>query len=292
VRLLLSLAIAALILSPHVLWTVSNMETVLGRASKFKAEESASFSLTPLLAVVEAAFQSVVLPCAVFLIAAAIAWFRGSRPGPHASRPPVQVFFLRLVPVGIGLILIGSMFAGIGELKERWLITVTFAVPLALFLLTEDLLGRRGRNAIGIVAAACAVLAGIGLGVMYLLPRSIPPEPNRPLPVIAQDIRALGYQRGTIIAGHTRLGGAMKLEFSDSRVVEPQYQMLPGGAAGPFLLVWTGDKTVPSQVSDLYRQTCGADLPAVTSKELSAPYLHSSALWRVNVVLIDGCTRS
>ncbi len=291
-RLLLSLAIAALIVSPHILWTVSNMETVLSRASKFEAEQSASFSLTPLVAVAEATFQSVVLPCAIFLIASAIAWFRGWRPNPRIGRTPIELFFIRLVPVGLGIILVGAMFAGVGEFKERWLITVTFAVPLALFLLTEDLLGRQSQKAIGIVAAACAVLAGIGLGVMYLLPRPTPPEPNRPLPAIAQDIRAMGYQQGTIIAGHTRLAGAMKLEFPDSQVVEPQYQMLPRDAAGPLLLAWTGDKAVPSEVSDLYRQTCGADLPAVTGKELSARYLHSSALWRVNVVLIGGCTVS
>jgi hypothetical protein len=291
-RILLSLAIAALIVAPHAFWTVSNMETVLSRASKFEAEQSASFSLTPLLAVGEAVFQSAVLPCAVFLIAAVIAWFRGGRPGARTGRTAVEMFVLRLVPVGLGIVLIGSVFAGVGEFKERWLITITFAVPLALFVLTEDLLGPKGQKAVGIVAAACAVLATVGLGVMYLLPRSTPPEPNRPLPAIAQDIRAMGYRQGTIIAGHTRLGGAMKLEFPYSQVVEPQYQMLPRDAAGPLLLAWTGDKAVPAQVSDLYRRVCGADLPAVTSRELSAQYVHSRTIWRVNVVLIDDCTGS
>lgn len=290
-RIAVSAAVAGLVLLPHALWLLDNSARAMSRTQKFEAKAEAAFSMEPILTVAGAALAACALPLVVFALAGGVRWWSRGRPSPGPFSAERR-FLLRIVPAGLLIVAAAAFLAGVTEVRERWLVTVTLFAPLALFILLEQVLGPRQQRAIVSICLLCAALAMAGLAGLHLLPdlADDPPQANRPFPALAEGIRQDGFTQGVLLAGDTRLAGALKLEFPDSLVLEPQYGALAQPAEGAATrAVWRDGEEPPQPLLDLAAHGCG--LPAISSapRILAAPFVHSKKMFAIRVADMGPC---
>ncbi|MDX6805191.1 glycosyltransferase family 39 protein [Terrihabitans rhizophilus] len=291
-RMLASLAIAALVILPHALWVSGHLEDALARTHKFQAKSEAAYTLAPSLAVLSGSLQYAVLPLALFAICLGIARLWPPTPSVSArQRTPLQSFALRIIPVGLAMLAIGAIPAGITEFKDRWMSPLLFLLPLAVIVLLGHRLQRGGAKTLQYVSVLLALVSMAALAALHLWTREgrEPAEANAPMPALAESIRQQGFTRGTIIGGSTTLAGQLKLEFADSPVVEPQYGLLIKPDIGqPVLLAWQGENALPADMGELFRDICGAPSPATAPRHVAAEY-PNGMIYGLNFVVLRGC---
>jgi 4-amino-4-deoxy-L-arabinose transferase-like glycosyltransferase len=250
-RIAVSLAVALALLSPHIAWVAEGARAVAA------ALEHRLVGQTPLpywravanglLKLVNGIFT---FPFPLYLILPALfpaACRRLDWPEPDALRH--KRLFERFALAGLAIMAIGVVGFGVSQLRSHYLF-VFLPMPIYFFLRV-----RRARAAQGDAesrgmrwypraAAAMVAIAFAGLAVKFAA------EPlwckrcyfHMPYPALAQQMRAAGFARGTLIAYFQRiqLAGNLRPYFADSRVLSTKYPYYrpPAAAAGPCLLLW------------------------------------------------------
>ncbi len=131
---------------------------------------------------------------------------------------------------------------------EHWLHPALMVLPIFLFALAE-----RGAPTPGSCRAYLALL-----GVVVMRPRSAPGSCTTsrgadhcgrcrdlvPFAALAAQLRAAGFERGTIVTDDPHIGGNLRVLFPASRVLDPAYPSsiwpAPTGHS-QCLAVWRGD---------------------------------------------------
>ena len=164
---------------------------------------------------------------------------------------PSFLGWLMLVILGLHALLIP--FFGAVNFTERWMHPALMVLPLYLFaLLTKrPPNGRSLALYLGVIAILVAVVAGARL---YRYAEGAD-ECGKcrefvPFSELAADLRAAGFEGGTIIADGMHLGGNLKMAFPESRVIDPAFPLTLWPPLDDFgndkgdmcLLVWRDDQ--------------------------------------------------
>lgn len=303
-RMAAALAIAIVLLAPHLHWVWTHIGETLSRTSKFKIDGDAG--LLPglarsLLAMIAGVAGYAALAVAVY---AAAAFVPPGRPRSAAAVEPVRTglphgraFVLRAVLVAVAIVLAAVLATGATEVKERWLQPILFVLPLALMILVEPRLTRIRERLLIAVSAGIGIALMAALAVTYLFPdlHGGPLRATAPFGPLAADIKELGFDGGYVLAEDHYIGGNLKLHLTGVTAAEPEYGLWPpakGAKPAPVLFAWSGKRDKPPKpLRDLYDRLCGPDAYRETAPaRLSAPYEHATELtYELTVMIVLEC---
>lgn len=300
-RVLVALAVTALVVLPHAMWWLDGgpnfAEAARGRLSTVQgfgywegvwrglgnlAKSIVAFAL-PLAAVL-----AVVFPRAFWRThgwsAEALAWKR---------------LFERFALFAVLIIVAGVLAAGVTEVRTHYMF-IFLLLPVYALLRVE----RAPVKAIAPPAFA-AIILGLWatVGVVLLAKHFTDPTWCRkcyyhyPYPTLADQLRAAGFEGGTIAAHFHRvqIAGNLRLEFPEARIVStkyPHYVPARGDGDGQCLLLWDAQyfDEPPQDLTDFVARTLDAEAPrdpAVTGA-VSAPMLNSDRVWGLGYTLTPG----
>ena len=245
-KLALSLVAVAVVVAPHVNWLLHNKGLALSQSYKFKmaaADGGVKNYIRGAMRFAKSAGAFLAVPILVYapLLHRALK----TRRAVHiAGEDQLYLgFLLRVLVCGLLLSLAAVLLFRVTEIKDRWMQPLLFAAPIVLVgWVRPQLEGGRGTWLLKLAgAAALGVLIAINGTVLgaNLLKRAH--NLNIPYSALAAELRKAGFEKGTIFAPKMLLGGNLKIQFKESRVVvsEVPYDLpLPGGAK---LIVWNAD---------------------------------------------------
>ncbi len=271
-RALASIALTLALLAPYIQWALTNNHSMVDLAQTMTEAESGGIDLggwvtgTGMLA-----WSLVEFTLPFSLIFAALFW--GQITGPRPARPGQERLhdykrLLEIVMIAGALMMLSAVFiGGATHFKGRWMHQVLIVLPIYAFLLIRLAdepvpLGRL--KAYGsIVAVAAALVIGVRI-VSY--------EVNiancskcweyQPFDRFADALRQQGFRKGTIVVSNMYVGGNLRAQFPDSRVVMRGYplEVFPDPTIGGHCLIaWLGDKAdIPAKLAPL-RAKLGLD---------------------------------
>ena len=113
-----------------------------------------------------------------------------------------------------------------------------------------------------------------------------------PIATLAEDLRAAGFDNGTIVANGMHMGGNLKMAFPESRVIDPAFPLalwpsrddVDDGENGMCLLVWRDDQPDSGMRKEAMRRF------ALDALEVPASLAFETG--RVEATLIRSSTRA
>ena len=289
-QMLLSAMIALVLIAPYGLWLLAEP----GRLGAFQATLlpwPGDYLLgTSLVAIGNALITSVlVLSPYIFILPLVfpgvmrVLWRQTPvRPLAHAA-PDLRQFLLHVLLIQLALLVVG------GLLQQRTHYAVHSLLPLfvvAIAWLTakvqEAAPSPRRIRVFVVFSLVITVVALVGrLANMYVL------EPvcktcrwGTPYAELAQEMRAAGFERGTILTPELELGGNLRRFFPDDRIVVPAAGYQPPETArsrgGQVAIVWNGRQEQAAVLARL-QPYLPAGLEAMPAREIGIPWPH---LWK------------
>jgi 4-amino-4-deoxy-L-arabinose transferase-like glycosyltransferase len=250
-RIVITLLLALVILLPHLLWIASGARDVAAALEgRLTSGAGVSYWGTVGEGLLKLANGIVSFPFPLYLLLPALfprACRRLEWPEPDARRH--KLLFERFALAGLAIMVIGVIGFGVSQLRTHYFF-IFLPLPIYFFLRVRQ--ARRARPdgaTAGMawyprVAAAMAVLAFGGLAVKF----AAEPQWCRrcyfhvPYATLAQQLRAVGFGRGTVIESFHRIqfAGNFRPYFPDSRILSTKYPYYRPAAlrAGPCLLLW------------------------------------------------------
>jgi 4-amino-4-deoxy-L-arabinose transferase-like glycosyltransferase len=254
-RIVPAALIAAAIALPPALWVLSMGAAPGDGIGEVLGQQTGSLALILAKGTVSLALAALVYPLpflAIFLIAfGAAAWagLRQAEPAPQVLQPVPDTRLIGMVmAIALGLHWLLVPIAGATQFPERLMQPALMILPVWLFMLVE----RGGvpfARAAGNYALALAVLAGAALVARVGVHAAGGDYCRRvcrdllPAAGLAAGLRNAGFQgKGTIVVRDMHLGGNLRVEFPDARVIDIGYPARvwprPSGT-GQCLAVWT-----------------------------------------------------
>ncbi|MCP9887601.1 glycosyltransferase family 39 protein [Cyanobium sp. ATX 6A2] len=233
-QLLLGVAVALALLSPHLVWMLSNPELALAGLEKTRAGEA-----LPWRGVLSALGAAVAFLSPFWLAALAVLW--PQRRHLHIADPtrePGSALLQRLPLALMGVLLVFVLSTGATRIKDRWYQSLLFYAPISAATLASPLPRRRLRWMVGAgvgAAAAVAILLPARTTLAGISGRSS--RPNYPLPQLVLSLGEAGGTPELILASSTLLAGNARLAFPTVPVLTPKAPApgagrppLPGGS--------------------------------------------------------------
>ncbi len=197
------------------------------------------------LALSAIAYPQPLLPLAVIVFALPL-WRGLKGPTDEAFSPRPSLTFLALT-MAISLALHFALVLALGarEFHERLMQPPLFILPVALFMLIER--GRPSKRAVDVFALMIAVLVAGTLGARIAVfalgaDHCSACRDMAPFRALAADLRKEGYSGGgTIVVDGFHIGGNMRVEFPNARIMDAAYppRIWPAPRDnGPCLLLW------------------------------------------------------
>lgn len=293
-------AVMAAICSPTALWMFSLGETAGGVSSDILSGDSDLSRWALMVEGGQALIVSVALFPLPFLLIFLVFFGRSLFPGTQTSeahhpsvRHPSFLGWLMVVILGLHALLV-PLFGAV-NFTERWMHTALMILPLFLFACLARTCRPTQRSLslyLGVIAILVAVVVGARL---YRYAEGADHcgqcREFAPFSTLAADLRATGFDSGTIIADGMHMGGNLKMAFPGSLVIDPAFPLalwpvqkrddVRGGAC---LLVWRDDEPDAEARRQSVRRYAMTelDLPAASggrSGRLEAP-LHRSSTRR------------
>ncbi|MGE5147340.1 MAG: glycosyltransferase family 39 protein [Candidatus Eiseniibacteriota bacterium] len=304
-RILISLALALVILSPHLWWVAQGARAIAtALEGRLISTVHGGYWATVGHGLFKLANGIVSFPFPLYLLLPALfpaACRRLDWSEPDALRH--KRLFERFALAGLAIMVIGVVGFGVAELRAHYLF-VFLPMPICFFLRVRQArrmqadASARGMAWYPRVAATMAVLAFIGLGVKFAA------EPqwckrcylHMPYAALAQQMRAAGFARGTLIAYFHRiqLAGNFRPYFPDSRILSTKYPYYrpPRLRSGPCMLIWDPaySETMPEVLSKFAAEAAGiAPGTPYQVGAVEAPLLSGAGLTaRLRYALVTG----
>lgn len=249
-----AILLAGLVVSPHALWFAANWQHATARTvGKLTHDAVASWpaqvgqglvSLAESLASVAA--PTLLLFLVVFGSALPAAWRAQSRWTRLIGR-----IFAGIVTA----LLLMVLFAGVSNVKSRWLIPFVFLLPLYLALKIEASGARFAPAPRRMAAVALAIMVAIP-AILFSRSTSIGAgqhygKQHVPYgPAVRQILATAPLPPALIVTGEAYLPGNIRLHAPDVPVVSPSYPPslapYPFDAAHPWLVVWRNQDGTPA----------------------------------------------
>lgn len=293
-RIVLAALVAAAVVLPSVLWALhvgpaagDNVATLLGR-------EDSRFLRVLAVGTLELATGVLVYPqafLAMFLIAfGREAWHGLRMRNPVQPEPaPDSRFVGSTIIIAVALHWLLVPVARATDFDERLLQPALMILPVYLFMLVE----RSGMMPLRAMARYAAVLGALAVGVLVARVgihaagadycrgacRALVPFPG-----LAEELRRAGFKgKGTIVVSDFHIGGNLRVQFPDARVMQIGYPSpvwrKPSGV-GQCLAVWTGSggtgERVRSQVDAYLAKELRVGSDAARRESTVAATMHGS----------------
>lgn len=271
-RIVISLVLALVILSPHLFWIAEGTRDVAAALQgRLISTTHTGYWAAVGHGLLKLCNGIVSFPFPLYLVLPALfpgACRRLDWPEPDALRH--KRLFELFALAGLVIMVIGVVGFGVAELRAHYLF-IFLPLPIYFFLRARQ--ARRARDGAGALgmawyprmAAGMVALAFIGLGVKFAA------EPqwckrcyfHMPYAALAQQMRAAGFAHGTLISYFHRiqLAGNFRPYFPDSRILSTKYPYYrpPRLRAGPCMLLWdpTYSETMPEGLRTFAAEAAG-----------------------------------
>ncbi|EEE38206.1 hypothetical protein RKLH11_2047 [Rhodobacteraceae bacterium KLH11] len=262
-RLMLTVGIAALLLTPPMLWILNNRDLAFASAHKFDITNEGPAALIAAQGIAELAVAALSF-VALLLVVLGLLWLIYRRQGAEMAADDLQHFMLRTVFWALVLLAAIVIASGSTNVKDRWLQPILiFAGPaIALWLLP-----RIGEVGMLRFAQFSALLAGlIGIAMLH---HNLSGDAKRAAPFATLTPEVLGQTPAeSAIVAHNWLAGNM-VYFAPDRTIYNERGMLP---SGPILRVWEADRKAPKDIDPANVMTVTAPYRFDDSKVMSLSF--------------------
>lgn len=290
-NMLLSVLCLLLVASPHLYWAITNVQTTLSQAGKFKVGHSlgllASYSLgfrKLLMAVVS--FLGLLLP-----VYALFFYKPGERNSAVSSDDDYGVLIRRTLVTGLGLCILMVLLFKVTVFKDRWMQPLLFAAPIYLATLpwmrfTPANVRRYTAFALFVALAVLVIMPG---HVLYASHTGTLSRLNSPYAALSVQLRQAGFQGGQIVAQGRLLGGNLKLFFPESVIVAPEVPAFSSPPDSDRLIVWDASSSaeIPEDLCKFAGTLATVDLNSRPAQYIQAPYNYvADRSMRMGFVLI------
>lgn len=245
-RLLLAGAVCGLIVLPHAVWVLENLEAirqVLQTKTHRAGTAYAGYLSRVGRGTWDAASAAVVMAVPVAVLVAV--FFPRSRPtaDPDPDRVAARRVLGRFFVLVVVVVLAQICLLGVSRFHERWLQPFLVVFPLWLFAgidpaAVRPIRARAFAVLLALFAAAYTAARAVQVTVYVGLPRGLYPL-QLSFDELARRIAAEAGDRPTILTPEREVGGNLLLKLPDARVcctAEPLYPVDPGD--GPVVLAW------------------------------------------------------
>lgn len=284
-KILPAIAVMAAIVTPTALWMFSHGQSTGGVSSNILSDSDDLNRLELAIEGFSALLTSIALFPLPFLLIF-LAFFgatithanRSPQSAKETATDPALLLWLMLIVLGLHTLLIP--FFGAVNFTERWMHPALLPLPIFLFalLVQRHPTGKKISFYLGVMAILVAVAVGARL---YRYAEGADEcgkcREFAPFANLATDLRAAGFDDGTIIADGMHVGGNLKMTFPRSRVIDPAFPLdlwpsrndLREEKEGMCLLVWRDDRPDAKARLDMVRRFASDELgvPATSARE-------------------------
>lgn len=225
----------ACVVGPHVVWMLENKTAVASQSYKFMATGMLvpASRFAGVLQVFKAFLEMAIAPLVVF----SPFLFRKRT---DTEGLPLLSLLARTFMVGVVLCLLLVVVTRVTYLRDRWVQPLMFAFPMLLVGIARNRISEvHGKRLFAFATvAAIAALTAINLTVLGANALKRSHNLNIPYPGLAEELRRAGFEHGTIIANGFSLGGNLKNQFRDCRVIVPELEE-NAPPQKPIIIVWS-----------------------------------------------------
>jgi 4-amino-4-deoxy-L-arabinose transferase-like glycosyltransferase len=270
-KMLVALAVGAVFLAPHLDWVWEHKALATSQAYKFKMAAENSGAEAYARGSMRLARSALVLAAGPLLVFAPFlrrAWKNRTRPGPEQ---PFPALLGRAFLCGLCLAFAVTLAFRVTYVRDRWLQPLLFVFPILLVAWARPHLTDRAVKALFALAAVLAATVLLLINGTVLGANALNRAHNLNLPqaALAAELRAAGFQNGTVIADGFMTGGNLKLQFPRSRVVVPGFGDEAPAPAGPKLIVWSArDGALPEEFLEYAARVAGTDRAALRPRSV------------------------
>lgn len=246
IRVLLVVAVAAAIVTPHALWFLDHIDEATGRTVSKLTRDADGIRLHQIamgiLSLVEAVVTIGALTVVVFAVAFGRTFFLAWRAESQWTRLIARIFLASIL-----LLLLVIVVGGATYVRHRWIIPLFFLLPIYLAAKIEasgQPLGD-GKRKYGVIVLAVMIFIPALLYSRPLLQGAIGEygKQNVPYGRATVEILASNPDRPSVIlTGDHQLAGNLRLHASDIPVAVPGYEAMEKpfrfDATHPVLVVW------------------------------------------------------
>ena len=262
-RLLLSLGVAALLVTPPMLWVLNNPEHAFASARKLDMSSDGPTTLIALQGLVELALASAGF-VSLLLIVLGVLWSIYLRQGVAAKGDDLRRLMTRTLVWALLLMAAVVLVSGSTNVKDRWLQPILiYAGPvLCLWLLPSA--GRKGVRRFAQVSAVLAVFIGLAM-----LHHNLAGDAKRaaPFATLTSEIIAQTAPENAIVADNW-ISGNMAYFAPDQHVYSDRDPRAPNAA----LRVWESARNVPKDVDPAQVKTLVAPYRFDNNEEMSLSF--------------------
>ncbi len=288
-RLLISLAVAALVVSPYAWWLLAgatDLDTVfrsaVGTGNDADYLPRVGKGLLSVL-LTTLGFLSPLLPILLLLFPRALRR--------NATPPEVDADAQRLVGLmtvtGLMVLILGVLVAGVGEYKERWLHPFLLVAPLYFFCRIRGANPTLGRLRVHVMILVGVGVFVVGLRTAHLVvgePLCNKCRPLVPYAKLGDALADTGFTDGTIVVRNGNTAGNLRAAFPEARIYvlnNPTYHP-PAATPDPrrrCLVVWPANREQDGFPADAaaYLSLSPPDLQGLAVNRVEIPWGH---LWR------------
>ncbi|TVS04355.1 MAG: hypothetical protein EA413_09040 [Cyanobium sp. PLM2.Bin73] len=273
VRMLISLAIFAGLLAPHLLWALAQPDLALGGLDKLQAETA--FPIAQLRGLGSAALNAIAFLTPLWIVGLVLIANRLQPPANTGQR------LLCRLPLAIAVVLtVVILVSGATRIKDRWYQNLLFYAPALLAVLSGPAPPPRRLRAslqsAGLAAAVVSVALPARIPLAGTLRRTS--ALNAPIVELLEEIRQRQGAPILVISSDSFVGGNARRVFTDGPVlpahVVPRFQALLDNGEGTVLLVAADDDRDGRGLSGLLEGLAAAGLQAPepeSFRAMSAP---------------------
>ena len=238
-KIALTFLVFAAITAPHMIWMIGNKTEVTSQNSRFLTTGllAPNSPIAGVLQVFKAYIGMAVVPLLIFA-PFMIRKFKSKSLSRETT--PLLDWLAKAFVIGFALTVIVVIASHATYLRDRWVQPLMLAFPILLIGLLHEHIHERNVKQLFALAAVVALTALTAINVTVIGANTIRRSHNLniPYPELAAQFRKRGFEHGTIIANGFLVGGNLKNQYRDCRVMVPEMaDKLP--PQRPVLIVWS-----------------------------------------------------
>jgi 4-amino-4-deoxy-L-arabinose transferase-like glycosyltransferase len=277
-KILLTLAIIAVLTGPYLLWMFNNQDIVFSASYKFKRVVE-GYQVQGVISLFLKSFLFLTPLWLVYLLIFPAGFARNALPETEEQRRFIKRYLLTL----FFILLVIVFFFKVTYVKDRWLQPLLFAAPLFFFarLAPVQITPKRFKIFLGVVCiTAVAVYCAFAIRVVGASVTGRFCRMNYPFTAIAKELRLSGFSHGLIISDNRFIAGNMHMRFPDSTALIPGYNFAGRSRHGDFssaAVIWQADtsSSMPPELASFLNRTYNVDIAKHQVKYLHNRYKYS-----------------
>ncbi|MFK3961956.1 ArnT family glycosyltransferase [Ensifer adhaerens] len=284
-RILVAIAVCALIALPHGTWVLQNIGAASSNTFKEMGTGQEAGFVSKALKAIVALFASTLRGSAIILVVFALV-FRKDLPAIWRADSLWARVVGRMLVLCLGAVLVIMLVTGATHMREKWLVLFLVLLPLYLALKVEASGVDTTRSVrpvalfIGFVIVTTLVVVSTRAVVRPWFGKvsrlSIPYSS-----LVDTIVQQQGREPAMVLATNKQVAGNLRTRLHGAKVYVPGNNSSPaiGQLAGPLLVVWTNDGKAdaapPAPLVDVLK-SFGVPETHLQPQHLTLPYLHGT----------------